>query len=129
MKKCYAKCILEKIDKYIIVNPKKEFMKKIFGIYYSDAFFENETFKKLKTLYLNIITSSNLNTKKLDYPSKIKNFINGLEPSNFLKENNKFFISKIFPITHPYFYEYMCEHNSVNDSIILLKPYLLNVKI
>ena len=101
-------------------------MKKIFGTYYSDAFFENDTFKKLKQLYLNTITSSNPDTKILNYPSKLKNFMNGLEPCNFLKENNKFFITKIFPITHTYFYEYMRKHNSLNDSIILLKSYLLN---
>ena len=120
------KNILENIDKYSIINPKKEFMKKIFGIYYSDAFFENDTFQKLKQLYLNTIITSNPDTKLLNYPSKIKNFSNGLEPCNFLKENDKFFITKILPITHHYFYEYMCKHNSLNDSIILLKSYLLN---
>ena len=126
IKECNEKNILEKIDKYTIINPKKEFMKKIFGIYYSDAFFENDTFEKLKQLYLNTITNSNSETKLLNYPSKIKNFGNGLEPCNFLKENDKFFITKMFPITHQYFYEYMIKHNSLNDSIILLKSYLFN---
>ena len=82
IKECNEKNILEKIDKYTIINPKKEFMKKIFGIYYSDAFFENDTFEKLKQLYLNTITNSNSETKLLNYPSKIKNFGNGLEPEN-----------------------------------------------
>ena len=124
----HYKNILEKIDKFSIINPKKEFMKTIFGTYFEEAFYENTTFKKLKMLFLNTITSSNQDTKILNYPSKIKNFMNGLEPCNFLKENDKFFITKIFPITHTYFYDYMKSKNLLNDSIILLKTNLLNEK-
>ena len=128
MKKSHTKNILEKIDEHIVINPKKEYMKKIFGVYFSDSFFENETFKKLKTFYLNTITFSEPDTKLLNYPSKIKNFINGLEAPNFLKDYKKFFISKIFTISHRYFYNYMCEHNLLNDSIILLKSNLLTLE-
>ena len=103
-------------------------MKTMFGTYFEEAFYENLTFKKLKMLFLNTITSSNQDTKILNYPSKIKNFMNGLEPCNFLKENDKFFITKIFPITHTYFYDYMKSKNLLNDSIILLKTNLLNEK-
>ena len=126
MKKSQTKNILEKLDKLSIINPKKDFMKKIFGVYFSDSFFENTTFKKLKTLYFNEVTTSDPDTKLLNYPSKIKNFTNGLEPSNFLKDFDKFFITKIFTISHQFFYDYMCKHNLLNDSIILLKSNLLN---
>ena len=111
--------ILNKIDKYMSLNPKKELMKNVFGIYFSESFFENETFQKLKNIYLNSFEAIS-DTKLLNYPSKIKNFMNGLEPSNFFKENSKFFISKIFPITHTYFYDYMIKNNIFNESIILL---------
>ena len=117
---------MEKLDKLCVINPKKEFMKKIFGVYFSDSFFENATFKKLKTLYFNQVPTSDPTTKLLNYPSKIKNFTNGLEPSYFLKDFKKFFITKIFTISHQYFYDYMCKHNLLNDSIILLKSNLLN---
>ena len=119
-----TKNILDKLDKYSAINPKKELMKNIFGAYFYKSFFENESFKKLKTIYLNSFEFSNPDTKLLNFPSKIKNFINGLYPPLFLKENNKFFISKIFPITHNYYYEYMRKNNLLNESIILLKPKL-----
>ena len=119
-----TKNILDKLDKHSILNPKKELMKTIFGTYFSKSFFENESFKKLKTKFLNSFHTPNPDTKLLNYPSKNKNFINGLHPPLFLKENNKFFISKIFPITHDYYYDYMHKNNLLNDSIILLKPTL-----
>ena len=128
MQNSHTKNILKKLDRYSVINPKKEFMKKIFGIYFSESFFENTTFKTLKNIYLNKFKLSDSNTKLLNYPSKVKHFSNGLEPPNFLKDNNKFFISKIFTITHKYFYDYMCEKNLSNDSIILLKSNLLNLE-
>ena len=126
IQKSHTKNIMEKLDKLCVINPKKEFMKKIFGVYFSDSFFENATFKKLKTLYFNQVPTSDPTTKLLNYPSKIKNFTNGLEPSYFLKDFKKFFITKIFTISHQYFYDYMCKHNLLNDSIVLLKSNLLN---
>ena len=122
--KSHFKNNLDKLDKFSSINPKKEFMKTIFAPFFSDSFFENETFKKMKMLYLNTIDQSNPDTKLFNYPSKLKNFVNGLESSYFLKDNNKFFISKIFPITHRYFYDYMLKHHIYDESIILLKPNL-----
>ena len=119
-----TKNILNKLDKYSIINPKKEFMKIIFGTYFSSSFFENDSFKKLKEIYLNKYNTPNPYTKMLNYPSKLKYFNDGLHPSLFLKENNKFYISKIFPITHEFYYKYMTDNNLLNESIILLKPNL-----
>ena len=119
-----TKNILNKLDKYTIINPKKEFMKIIFGTYFSKSFYENDSFKKLRTIYLNTFNTPNPYTKLLNYPSKLKYFNDGLHPSLFLKENNKFFISKIFPITHEFYYQYMLKNNLLNESIILIKPNL-----
>ena len=117
----YPKNIFEEIDKNFIINPKKKFMKIIFGVYFDDFFFNNKTFEQLKIYYLNFYKDTNPESKLLNFPSKLKNFTNGLEPPLFLKENDKFFISKIFPISHNYFYNYMLNNNIKNESIILLK--------
>ena len=119
--KSYPKNIFEEIDKNYIINPKKQFMKIIFGTYFEETFFNNETFQKLKFIFLNHFKNTNAETKLLNYPSKLKSFTNGLEPPLFLKENNKFFISRTFPISHKYFYKYMNEYNIKNESIILIK--------
>ena len=49
----YSNTIFDKIDKKYIINPKKEFMKTIFGAYFEKSFFSNNTFQKMKILYLN----------------------------------------------------------------------------
>ena len=122
-KELYSKNIFDKIDKTYIINPKKQLMKIIFGIFFEESFFNNKTFKKLKNYYLNHFPQTESCTKLLNYPSKIKSFTNGLDLPLFLKENKKFFISKIFPISHKFFYNFMIEHNILNDSIILNKKY------
>ena len=70
---------------------------------------------------LNHYKNTEADSKQLNFPIKIKNFTNSLEPSLFLKENKNFFLSKIFTITHKYFYNYMKEHNILSEPIILLK--------
>ena len=120
LKNCY-KNIFDGIDKNYIINPKKELMRTIFGVYFEKTFYNNNTFEKMKNYYLSQYSSLQSNTKLLHFPSKLKNFSNGLEPPYFLKENKKFFITKIFPITHEYFYNYMLKNNVLNESIILLK--------
>ena len=109
------------IDKNYIFNVKKKIMKTIFGIYFEKSFFYNETFEKMKKYYLNNFEDSKVETKLLNFPSKIKNYTNGLEIPLFLKENKHFFITKIFPITHEYFHQYMNKHNILSESIILRK--------
>ena len=127
----YSRNSFDQIDKTYIINPKKELMKTTFSLFFEDSFFNNKTFENLKNYYLNVYDGLEQETKLLNYPSKLKNFTNGLGPSFFFKENNKFFISKIFPITHEYFYNYINEHNILNDSIILIKkdisPDIINI--
>ena len=52
MNDSYTKNILDKLDKFTVINPKKELMKTIFSTYFSKSFYENETFKKLKMSFL-----------------------------------------------------------------------------
>ena len=122
----FSHIIFDDINKEYIKNIKKELMKNIFGIYFEESFYNNKTFQKMKNYYLNIYDDTKSETKLLNYPSKIKSFTNGLDIPLFLKEDNKFFITKLFPITHLYFHKYMNKHNILNESIILLKK---NIKI
>ena len=120
----------ENIDINYIVNYKKELMSKIFSIYFLDVFFSNELFKKMKIFYLNEYKMSNYYTKMLNFPSTLKHFSNGLEPGMLLKQHNNFFDSKYFPISHPYFVDYIRKNNAHNMSIKLyqkkLPKYLFN---
>ena len=89
-----------------------------FSINFLDAFFNKEDFKLMKTYYFEI-NGVQKSTKLLDYPTKIKNFKNGLEPCLFL---SSFFLNKAFPITNEYFYKYMKENNIQKfEAIILYK--------
>ena len=106
-------------DEYYLKNPKKELMMNIFSIYFFESFFYNDKFKLLKNYYLQNFDGIQASTKKLDFPSKIKNFSNGLEPFLFLKPFSEFFTTKIFPISHKYFYEYMKKNKIFPEPIIL----------
>ena len=112
-------------DEFYLKNAKKEFMMTTFSIYFFDIFFNNETFVLMKKYYLQNFDGIEKSTKLLDYPSKMKNFNNGLEPCLFLKPFSFFFKNKIFPITHKYFCEYM-EKNKIHqyEPIILFKKIL-----
>ena len=94
---------LNDLDKLFLKNPKKEIMNNIFSLYYIDVFFYNEAFCKMRDYYINTyLKSSNSLTKHLDFPSKIKNYSNNLEPPLFLKQYKNFFLDPIFPITYSY---------------------------
>lgn len=109
-------------DEQYLKNPKKELMMTVFSIYFLDAFFNNEEFKLMKSYYLEKLSGIQISTKLLDYPTKIKNFKNGIEPCLFLKPYSSFFLNKTFPITHEYFYKYLKENNVQKfEPIILYK--------
>ena len=111
---------LEDIDDYYIYNIKKDIMNNIFSIYFIDTFFYNNLFKRMKIYYLNNYTNAEPKTKVLNFPSKIKRFNNGLNPDNILKLNYKFFSDKYFPISHPYFYDYMSKRKISPNKYIKL---------
>ena len=73
-----------------------------------------------KVYYLNKYPDVEPQTKVLNFPSRIKRFNNGLNPDNVLKLNYKFFSDKYFPISHPYFYDYMLKKNISSDKYIKL---------
>lgn len=110
----------EQYDEMYLKNPKKELMNTLFAYNFKKSFYYNDTFEILKKYYLNNYDAEEY-TKRLNYPSKMKHFNNGLEPPLFLKYNKSFYISKVFPITHDYFYNYMTKRRIINDSIILFK--------
>ena len=112
-------------DEGQINNAKKELMMTVFSIYFFDAFFNNDVFKKMKNYYLQNFDDIQKTTKILDYPSKIKNFNNFLEPCLFLKPYPSFFINKIFPITHEYFNKYMKKNNIKRHEPIMLYKKIL----
>ena len=120
----------EDIDTNYIKNYKKYLMNNIFSLYFIDTFYHNNLFQKMKLYYLNNYKDAANETKTLIFPSKYKNFNNGLEPGMFLKQHKYFFESKYFPISHPYFVNYLKENNIYNKSIILypknLPNYLFN---
>ena len=112
-------------DECYMNNAKKELMMTIFSIYFFDAFFINDNFKIIKDYYTQNFEGVQKSTKLLDYPSKIKIFSNTLEPFLFLKPYSSFYISKIFPITHQYFKDYMKKNNIKEyEPIILYKKSL-----
>ena len=122
----------EDIDSNYIINYKKYLMNNIFSIFFIDAFFKDELFNKMKSFYLNKYKIPICETKKISFPSKYKNFNNGLEPGMFLKKHSNFFNSIFFPISHPYFIQYLNNNNIVNKSIKLyqknLPKYIINNK-
>ena len=113
-------CFFDQYDEMYLKNPKKELMNTIFAYNFQKSLFNNKVFKKLKAYYLNNYKAEYY-TKVLNYPSKIKHYTNGIEPPKFLKNNASFYISKVFPVTHDYFYDFMLKNNLLGDSIILFK--------
>ena len=94
------------IDINYLKNPKKEIMNNIFSLFYIDVFYYNKYFVKMKKLFINkYLSSSESNTKQLNFPSKLKNYSNNLEPPLFIKQYNDYFNDPIFPITHSYLQE------------------------
>ena len=95
------------LDKYYITNIKKEIMNCIFSIYYIDEFFYSKDFCTLKKYYKNnyLNNSKLINytySKKLNFPSIIKNYRNNFEAPLFIKKFNNFLLDPFFPITHSY---------------------------
>ena len=109
---------LLELDSKFLFNAKKELIKNIFSLNFLDTIFYDKTFFDLRKLFYKLYEGSlEFATKyfpTLDYPTKIKNFSNGLEPALFLNPINNFYSNKTFPITHRY-----CNENIENKK---LKP-------
>ena len=111
-------------DEYYLKNAKKEIMMNIFSLYFFEHFFYNDNFMHLKDYYLQNFVGIQKSTKKLDFPCKMKNFNNGLEPNLFLKPFNSFFTTKVFPVNFNYYYEYLTNNRIFPNQIILYKKQL-----
>ena len=118
---------LNELDDVYLFNVKRDLMKNIFSLNFLDTIFYDKTFIELRKLYYQkyeqSLESPIQTFPTLDYPTKIKNFSNGLEPALFLSPNKDFYLSKTFPITHEYFNQFK-EKSKIkfkNESIILIK--------
>ena len=121
----------DKPDAFYLKNTKKELMMNIFSFYFSDIFFNNKNFRKMKKKYLQNMEGVNELTKLLNYPTKIKNYSNGLEHFLFLKPFPNIFYKKTFHVSHGYFYEYMKNNKNKieNERIILYKKIIPEFKL
>ena len=93
------------VKENIIINAKNLFFKKIFSQPFKNLIFDDEIFKYIRSCYLvNYKNYKGLDyqTKQLKYPTKQKNFSNGLEPKIFLKKDFNFYDTQFFKISHSY---------------------------
>ena len=102
-------CFFSNLDSMFLFNIKRDLMKNIFSINFIDTLFYDKAFIELQKIFMQTY-EKNLQKEKsdyLNYPSKIKNFSNGIEPPLFVRPFNNIFEHKTFPITHQYFFEYI----------------------
>ena len=118
---------LNELDSVYLFNVKRDLMKNIFSLNFLEPIFYDKTFIKLRKIFYQQYESK-LESKiedfpNLNYPTKIKNFSNGVEPSLFVKPYNDYYANRTFDITHEYFEKYM-EDNKIkfkNENISLLE--------
>ena len=99
--------------KYPILCTKRDLIMKKFGYFYYKYYFRNDTFIKLKKLFLYQNNPNNINNNyygfeksmKNKYPFYTKNFSNNhlYYPKLFSRPYSKFFEDKYFDIAHGYF--------------------------
>ena len=116
------------LDKYYITNIKKEIMNCIFSLYYLDEFFYSNDFCIIKKYYTNFYLNdlNNVSTKKLNFPSIIKNYSNNFEPPVFVKKFNNYMVDPYFPITHSYIKKETLNKKLTMEKSIKLYPKELN---
>lgn len=114
------------VAKDFILNPKSQLLLTKFSLNFKDIYFYNKTFEIMKKMYISMYKSFPKN-KQLKFPSKRKNFINGLDPPMFLKQDLKLFDSKYFPISHSYFNT--IKNKFPREKITFIKKILPSIKI
>ncbi|MCQ2816128.1 MAG: hypothetical protein MJ252_02570 [archaeon] len=81
----------------------KSFLMSHFGLSFMDYYFNpDKYFMKMKTEYRDKYKAS-LDLKLFNYPCKIRNYSNGIEPNMFFKYFKGFYTDSTFSITHPYY--------------------------
>ena len=126
---------LNELDSIYLFNVKRDLMKNIFSLNFLDPIFYDKTFIKLRKIFFQLygpkLESKIKDFPNLNYPTKIKNYSNGLEPPLFVKPYNEFYTNRTFNITHEYFGNYMKEKkiNFKNEHISLLdKLFVIPIK-
>ena len=116
------------LDNYYITNIKKEIMNCIYSLYYLDELFYNSDFCIIKKYYTNFYLNdlNNINTKKLNFPSIIKNYSNNFEPPIFVKKFNNYTTDPCFPISHAYIKNETLKKNLTMEKSIKLFQKELN---
>ena len=104
----------------IILEPKAQLLLSHFSLVFKDFYFKNKVFEKIKRQYA-IRTGASLKNKQLSYPSKLKNYSNGLDPPQFLTQDFNFFEHKYFEISHSYCSE-IKKHYPVKKIKLFKKP-------
>ena len=118
---------LNKLDSIYLFNVKRDLIKNIFSLNFLDTIFYDKTFLELKKLFYQEYEPSLESVTKthptLNYPTKIKNFSNGVEPSLFLSPYQNFYSHKNFHITHEYFNQFITNNKKQfkNESINLIE--------
>ena len=92
---------IEDCESFETIEPKAQLLLSHFSVVFKDFYFNNKTFEKIKRQYA-LRTGASLKNKKLSYPSKLKNYSNGLDPPQFLTQDFDFFDHKYFNISHSY---------------------------
>ena len=96
-------CTLDDVKKRCFMyNPKNILIKRFFSHIFYRSLFYCKAFMIIKNRYINSFPTANIENKQLNYPSKIKNFSNILEPKLFLKKDFNIYNTKYFPISHDF---------------------------
>ena len=99
-------CFLDDIkERCFLYNPKNILIKRLFSHIFYKSIFHCKAFMLIKNIYLNTFPQSNIENKQLNYPSKVKNFSNILEPKLFLKKDYHIYDQNYFLISHDYLYK------------------------
>jgi hypothetical protein len=99
-------CFLDDIkERCFLYNPKNILIKRMFSHIFYKSIFHCKAFMLIKNIYLNTFPQSNIENKQLNYPSKVKNFSNILEPKLFLKKDYHIYDQNYFLISHDYLYK------------------------
>ena len=85
-----------------IYNPKNILIKRFFSHIFYRSLFYCKAFMLIKNRYLNSFPEANIENKQLDYPSKLKNFSNIMEPKLFLKKDFNIYNQRYFEISHDF---------------------------
>ena len=92
-------------EKYMMLNPRNFFFKRIFSDIFKDILFKNKPFLNIKKIYIIKYyrrIGFTIESKQLDYPSRQKNYSNFLEPRIFLRRDYNYFDKIFFPISFCY---------------------------